>query len=162
MGILFGTSKFHPHGTFAANANQTVANATTAYAVAFDEHVDMEGLTHDNETNNSRIYVIKHGVYEFIPSIIYDSNTQGHELNVWFAIGGVNVASSNTRVQVASASAEGILSVAFTWHMDAGQYIELMYSGNNTNVVLRYTAAQENPTRPAAPAVLMTVKKISS
>lgn len=150
-----------PHGQFLATANQTVANTTTAYAIAFNAESDKLGLTHDNVTNNSRVQIDSAGDYMIALSIIYDGSAPGQHLDVWMAIGGVNVANSNTRTAIAAASEEAILSVTFIQDFTAGQYFEIMYCGDNTNVRMLTTAAAANPTRPASPAVIMTVNKMS-
>ena len=146
-----------PHGTFFTTATQTVGSTTTAYAVAFAGEGDVDGLTHSTVTNNSRVYIDRDGEYNIIVSAIGDltSGTNQH-IDVWLAIDGTPVDDSNTIVQVVS-TAETLIAASFNLDLNAGQYFEIMYHGDSTACQLLQTAAASTPTRPASPAVILTV-----
>ena len=146
-----------PHGTFLTTASQTVGSTTTAYAVAFAAEGDVDGLTHSTVTNNSRIYIEQSGEYNVIVSAIADltSGTNQHA-EVWLAVDGSPVADTNTIVQVVT-TAETVIAAAFNIDIAAGQYLEIMYRGDSTNIQLLQTAAGASPTRPASPAVILTI-----
>jgi hypothetical protein len=151
-----------PVGTFVTTANQTVASTTTAYAVAFAAELDKHGLTHDNATNNSRIYIEQTGEYSILASAIaHDTTADKTHMDCWLAIDGTAVASSNTRVEIATKETEVIIAVQFNIDLTAGQYIELMYHGDATTLRFQETAAASTPTRPASPAVILTVDMIA-
>ena len=146
-----------PHGTFFTTATQTVGSTTTAYAVAFAGEGDVDGLTHSTVTNNSRIYVQQSGEYNIIVTAIGDltGGTNQH-INVWLAIDNANVDNTNTIVQVVS-TAETLIAASYNLDLTAGSYFEIKYQGNSTNCQFLQTAAAASPTRPASPAVLLTV-----
>jgi hypothetical protein len=135
-----------------------VGSTTTAYAVAFAAEGDKDSLTHSNVTNNSRIYVEQSGEYNIIASAIaHDTAADKTHMDCWLAINGANVADSNTRVEIATKETEVIIAVAFNVDLTAGQYIELMYRGDATTLRFQETAAGASPTRPASPAVILTI-----
>jgi hypothetical protein len=73
------------------------------------------------------------------------------------AIDGTPLSDSNTIIQIPNSSTETVLAVAYNVDLVAGQYIELMYRGDNTAVRMVQTAAASSPTRPASPAVILTM-----
>lgn len=148
----------YPLGTFMTTAHQTVASTTTAYAVAFAAEGDVDGLTHSTVTNNSRIYIQQSGEYSIIVSAIADDTAADKtHMDIWLAINGANVADSNTRVEIATKEVEMVVAAAFGVDLVAGQYIEIMYRGDATTTRLVQTAAGSSPTRPASPAVILTI-----
>ena len=70
---------------------------------------------------------------------------------------GTPIADTNTIIQIPNASTETVLAVAFAVDLTAGQYIELMYRGDNAAVRMVQTAAGASPTRPASPAVILKI-----
>lgn len=151
-----------PVGTFMATANQTVASTTAAYAVAFDAEGDVDGLTHSTVTNNSRVYIDQAGEYLLIASAVYDITSGANKhIDLWLAVDGSPVTNSNTVVEIPTATVEGVLAVAFNYDFTAGQYLELMYHADSTAARFVTTAAGASPTRPASPAVILTVNMVA-
>jgi hypothetical protein len=147
-----------PHATFFALANQSVGSTTTAYAVAFDGEGDVDGLTHSTVTNNSRVTVQQSGEYSLIVSAVATiTGGANYHAEMWIAIDGTPVANSNTIMQIPNASTEMVMAVAYNGDLTAGQYVEVMYRGDNTAVQFLYTASGTSPTRPASPAVVLTM-----
>ena len=125
--------------------------------MAFDGEGDVDGLTHSTVTDNSRIYIQQSGEYNVIVSGIGDltGGTNQH-LDLWLAIDGTPVDNTNTIVHILS-TAETVIAAAFNIDIATGQYIEIMYRGESTSVQLLHTAAGVSPTRPASPAVILTI-----
>jgi len=118
----------------------------------------VDGLTHSTVTNNSRIYIQQDGEYSIIVSAIADDTAADKtHMDIWLAINGTNVADSNTRVEIATKEVEMVVAAAFGVDLVAGQYIEIMYRGDATTTRLVQTAAGSSPTRPASPAVILTI-----
>jgi len=153
-----------PHGTFYSLATQSIANIANAQVIAFEYDADVELLTHSTVTNNSRIYVPTKGSYEVIFSGIADlvQLPANKHIEVWAAINGSYVTDSNTIVEIPNISIEQTVAVSWILDMDANQYLELYTWGDDTDVQWLATAAGTNPTRPACPSVIITIKKISS
>ena len=148
----------YPLGTFMTTANQTVGSTTTAYAVAFAAEGDVDGMTHSTVTNNSRVYIQQSGEYNVVVSAIADETAADKKhMDLWLAINGTPVASSNTHVEIATKETEVVIAVAWSLDLVAGQYIEIMYRGDSTTIQFHETAAGSNPTRPASPAVILTM-----
>lgn len=112
--------------------------------------------------NRSIFKVNSPGDYEFIFSALCDTTSgNGTTIDIWFRKNGSDIADSNTRAQIATAT-NVIISVApFIVDLNSGDDIELFWYGSTTNVQLLAIGTQSTPTRPATPSVILTVKKIS-
>lgn len=115
------------------------------------------------QINKSTWSAVDPGVYEFCFSGIADSTTQtAQEIEMWGRINDVDVPDSNTRIRLASAATEHILSVCWIGPLNAGDTFNAMTYGSSTDLRWLYIAAQTEPVRPAAPSVIMSVKKVSA
>lgn len=113
-------------------------------------------------TNTSIMTVGQNGFYGFIFSTLCDC-TSGNAttIDVWFRKNGVNVDRSNTRVQMATANNVIVAIADVGLDLENGDNIEMFWVGSSTNDRLLAIAADTNPTRPATPSTILTVKKIS-
>jgi hypothetical protein len=151
-----------PYISLSTSAAQTVGSATTAYPVAFDTEDAKSGITHSNVTNNSRVTIAETGTYLFVFSAIADCTAgDNRHLDVWFAVDGTAVANSNTRVEIATVNVEMTVAASALLTLTAGQYVQLMYRGDQTDVRMVTTAAGSSPTRPASPAVILTAQLVT-
>jgi hypothetical protein len=117
--------------------------------------------------NNSQLVAGYSGVYNLqFSSQFTNSDTQIQDVSVWFRKNGSNVANSNSEFSVPNShgGTAGRLIAALNYYIDLAKndYVEIMWSATNTNVVLDYLAAQSNPTRPATPSVIATMHYIST
>ena len=154
----------NPHGTFYSAVTQAIADTAAAQVVALELDDDVEGLIHSRTTNNSRIQAEVAGSYEIFFSGISDvaSGAANKYLEVWIRIDGVDVANTNTITKIQSTASEGVVAVAFSFELTAGQYVELVTWGDATTCQWLATAVGTTPTRPACPSVIVTMKKVSS
>jgi hypothetical protein len=151
------------HATYYSLTTQSIADTAAAQAIELEEEGDELYLIHDTVTNNSRVYVPWDGSYEVVFSGIanLDSVANKH-LEVWYAIDGVAVPDSNTRVHIPNASAETTVVVSAILDIDAGSYLEIMTWGDSTSCQWLATEAGTSPDRPAVPSVIITVKCVNA
>lgn len=147
-----------PYGTFTTSANQTVSAANTATVV------NSSWVAQDvNKTylSGSRIYVEETGDYFFMFSAVFTkSNASSTSADLWIRKNGVDVPDSNTRILVAGNNGETVMVANFILDLNAGDYIELVFSSPDANTKLTYYSASSSPTRPAVPGVIATLNLI--
>lgn len=153
-----------PHGGWSSDSDQVAVSTTAAYAVTFDvtDVADSVYLA-----NSSRMTTTYAGVYNLQFSIQFsNTDTQIHDVDVWAAVNGTNLANSNSRFSVPNrhGGVDGHLIAALNLFltMQANDYVELYWHTDNTNVYIEQINAASSPTRPATPSVIATMSFVSS
>ena len=148
-----------PYGSFSDSTTQTAAATGTAYAVTFNTTEYSNGVAISTPT--SRILIADPGYYNFQFSLQLDksSGATGHTY-IWPRISGTNVPRSASEVSVQGTSAENIAAWNFVLEMQAGQYFELMWSVDDTNIQIKAVAAAAPV--PAIPSAILTVTFVSA
>ena len=154
----------NPFGAFSSEVDQTAASTTVAYAVTYS-NTDISDSVF--LSNSSRLNTTYPGIYNLQFSIqLVNTDTQIHDVDVWAAINGTNVANSNSRFSVPNShgGVDGHLIAALNLFltMQAGDYVELYWHTTNTAVSVEYLSAGSSPTRPATPSVIATMSFVSS
>lgn len=152
------TSVDLPYGSFSSNVNQTIASATTAYAITY---TDRELTNQITLTSNSHINILVAGTYLITFSAVGKSGVANKYLDIWLAVDGTNVPRSNTHSKFVGSANERIITVTYIYDFTAGQYFELIMHSDDVNTLLAATAAGASPTRPASPSIIVTINKIS-
>lgn len=148
-----------PYGSFSSSANQGIASATTAYAITY---TDREVTNQITLTESSKINILVAGTYLITFSAVAKSTVANKYLDIWLAVGGTNVARSNTHSKFVGTGNERIITVTYIYDFTAGQYFQLFMHSDDTGTTLAATAAGASPTRPASPSIIVTVNKISN
>lgn len=148
-----------PFGAFHDTTTQTAAATGTAYAVTFNTTDLSNEVSVGSPT--SRIVVANAGVYNFQFSLQLDkaSGSTGHTY-IWARINGVDVAASASEVAVQGTAAETIAAWNFVLNMNAGDYFQLMWSVDDTNIQIKAVTAA-SPV-PAIPSVILTATFVSA
>jgi len=154
----------NPFGAFSSEVDQTAASTTVAYAVTYS-NTDISDSVF--LSNSSRLNTTYPGIYNLQFSIQFvNTDTQIHDVDVWAAINGTNVANSNSRFSVPNShgGVDGHLIAALNLFlsMEAGDYVELYWHTTNTAVSVEYLSSGSSPTRPATPSVIATMAFVSS
>ena len=154
----------NPFGAFSSEVDQTAASTTVAYAVTYS-NTDISDSVF--LSNSSRLNTTYPGIYNLQFSIQFvNTDTQIHDVDVWAAINGTNIANSNSRFSVPNShgGVDGHLIAALNLFlsMEAGDYVELYWHTTNTAVSVEYLSSGSSPTRPATPSVIATMAFVSS
>jgi hypothetical protein len=135
--VAFGTGS-GGIGTYTVDISQTVASTTI------------------NATKASRVQVTETGVYNIQFSAQLDKTSGGTGLTyIWIRKNGVDVPDSAGQTRIQGNNAE--LLAAWNWliSLAANDYIELMWAGDDTSIILLATAAAAPV--PGIPSVILTV-----
>ena len=154
---------------FAAFSDVTdqVGSTSTPAAVKFGTvEVAGSGITMVTDgTNLTRLTFAAAGTYAVTPNLqIANSDGSDHALSVWFALNGVNIPRSTTRISVPKLSEGGVtfFQIVFYVTVTAGQYVQLFWLPSNTAITLDHIPAVVGPPAvPAAPSAIISAERIA-
>lgn len=146
-----------------SNTDQT-GSTTVATPVKVENSNFSAGISiaNNGSGNPTRITFAAAGTYMLAPSLQFaNSDTNDHEVNIWFRKNGTDIANSNTVVNVPKAADGGnnFFQIVFYETVTAAQYIEIMWLPTNTSVTLDYIAA--GAVAPAAPSAILVSERIA-
>jgi len=158
-GIVAGTTYYVSTTGLAANTfsiSTTLANAIAGTNVATTG--TQSGVHTANALNV--IVVPTAGDYTLAFSAIMDL-AGGAAANgyIWLNVNGTDVPRSNTDVTLAAA-AHSVVSVTVTYAFAKNDKFRLYFGGSDTDVEMVATAAAASPTRPASPAIILSIVKV--
>ena len=138
--------------------DQTNAGATSANIMKFRT----TDISRDiSIASDSRITMAKAGVYNIqFSAQIFKSGGGTSLIDIWLRKGGINVAHTNTEVQIVGNTGRTLAAWNFVVQASAGDYYEIAWASADTGVYLDAVGTQSNPTRPAIPSVIMTVTQV--
>jgi hypothetical protein len=146
------------HGSFYSTVSQTAATTTSAYAMSAETTAFGQGIT---VVDGSKITTESGGTFNVQFSVQLDkSGGSAGIVSIWFRKNGTNIAYSNTDVTLANNNNLLVAAWNFVEELNAGEYIEIMWSTTNTNAFLVAAGAQTNPTRPETPSVIITMTQV--
>lgn len=148
------------YGLFYDNSTQSAVAINTAYAITYNgTYTGANGanLTSGVLVSGSQVIVNIAANFTFQYSIRFVNTLAGvKNINLWPRINGSSVANSARRFTLTGALNEAtVIDWGFVLNLAAGDYVELMWSTDNTNVQI--AAAAASAPVPAIPSVVLTV-----
>jgi len=145
-------------GGFYKSVDASPAAINTAYPITFDGTEVSNGVEIDG-TVTSRININNAGLYSVGVSFQLSSGSaSAKNVWLWFRINGADVANSALKVSLESNTALSTPARAVFFSFEAGDYFELIWAADDTNVTL--DAIPSTAFAPAAPACVLTVEQI--
>jgi hypothetical protein len=145
------------YGTVVKTTNQSPAAINAAYAITFDSTETSNGVSIG--TPVSRIVVDHAGLYNLSASFQLSSGSSSvKNVWLWFRKNGVDVPNSSLKTSLESGTALATPSRSLFFSLEAGDYIEIMFAADSTNVTL--DALASTAFAPAAPACTLAVHQI--
>lgn len=145
------------YGFFTKTSDSSPVAINTGYPIILDNTIISSGVVLG--TPASRIVCQNAGLYAFTTSYQW-SSTSASVKNVWlwYKKNGTDVANSALKISLESNTALSTPSRRRLFSMAAGDYIEVYYASDSTNVTLDALAA--TAFAPDAPAFTITVEQI--
>jgi hypothetical protein len=159
-GSFYTTGSFGFYGAFCSTASQTnpVRNISRSMNLETTEHSNGVRIE-----SGSRITVVNPGAYNLQFSAQLEKTNNGVDtVYIWFKKNGSNVARSTTSLDVLKqAGGSGRLVAAWNYidTYNAGDYIEIVWQSNDTDIFLAYDTASGN--YPSIPSVIATLNQIA-
>jgi hypothetical protein len=142
------------YGSFYDTTTQTATTINTAKAVTFNNTDLTNGVYLGTPT--SRVYVDTPGIYNFDTSFQLDKTAGGVGLfYLWFRLNGVDVPDSASQIRVQGNNAEIFSSLNYFFDLNAGDYVEIMYSVDDLSIQILAEAA--SAPHPGIPSIILTV-----
>lgn len=146
---------------------QTATLANTGYAMKFNSIASSSNISVliDGSGNPTRLTPAESGIYNIQFSAQLQRTTGGASAttDIWFRQGGVDIANSNTSVNVQANAGYLVASWNFFTYIDvdsASPYVEIMWATTDTAISLQTAAS--TAVHPATPSVIVTMNKVSN
>lgn len=139
QGVLLVRPTIFPRlwfGRFRDFTNQSAAEINTPYAVRFGQTAISSGF-HIDTVHTSRVVAEFTGLYKFDPRLQFtSSNSSIAKIWVWYRVDGVDAVGTGTEYTIQSNGGIVVVTLPYIVSLQAGQYFELMWAVNSTNVSL--------------------------
>lgn len=144
------------YGQFSKTTDQVPSAANTADAITWTAALISNGISIGAPT--SRIVAANAGLYKFSASFQLTSGSASvKNVWLWYRKNGADIANSALVTSMDSGTAIRAPSRSLLISLAAGDYVELMWAADDTNVTL--DAIPATAFAPAAPAALLTVNQ---
>lgn len=148
------------YAAFSDFTDQTAALANTAYAITFDTTDYSSGIT---LVAGSRITASETGVYDLQWSGQFENTqSQEHDARVWIKINGNNVVGSTGYFSIPSShggvNGHSLVGWNYFITLNAGDYVQLFWETNNTNVSIQTYPSGAN--YPSTASVIATINRV--
>jgi hypothetical protein len=147
-------------GSFLSTTTQTNTSVGNALPMTFDTADAWNaGVQIGSPTPNSHIIINNPGVYNLQFSAQLDKTDSGTDtVDIWLSQDGVNVPNTNTTVTLSGNSDKVVAAWNFLVQTTvANSYLQLYWTSTDADLRIFAQGTQINPTRPAIPAVILTV-----
>lgn len=141
------------YGSFYDTTTQVSTVINTATAITFNNTDLSNGVV---LSTTSRVMVDTPGIYNFDTSFQLDKTAGGTGLfYLWFRLNGVDVPDSASQIRIQGNNAEVFSSLNYFFNLNAGDYVELIFSVDDLSVqILAETAVAPHP---GIPSIILTV-----
>ena len=149
-----------PYAAALDTTTQAISVADTPQVITFDTNVLTNKIAHSTGSFPARFTVNEAGKYLITYFLQITSSSALKVADSWIRINGTDVANSNTKTTLVATNEQKLVTGHIIVDMTAGQYIELLFNGNATNVSIVASAAGVTPTRPLTPSARLIIEKI--
>jgi hypothetical protein len=145
------------YGFFASTVNQNISAINTATPITFNTTEIASAVSIG--TPASRIVVDEAGFYTVTTSVqILSTSAASKQFYLWLSKNGTDVPNTTRNYTVAANNQNRTISAAYPISLNAGDYVELKWAGDNT--AMRLNAVNNLSFAPSAPSVVIAVTQI--
>lgn len=145
------------YGAFSNTVDATLMAANTATAITFNNTEVSNGISLGSPA--SRVVAAHAGLYSFNVSFQLTSTSSSvKNVRLWFRKNGVDVPNSTLMKSLESNAAIATQTRSYFFSLNAGDFIELYWAADDTNVTL--DAIPATAYSPAAPSCVLAVEQI--
>jgi hypothetical protein len=148
-----------PNGLFFSTVDQTLAAVDTGYAITFNQTY-LNNFVALQSGSTSKIAVAVGGVYNFqLSAQLKSTNASGKDVQIWIKRGTTTIGYSGHRYTVEGSDNHMNVNWIFDIDLAAGEYIEMYWGADNTNVTMEAIAA--SAPYPAVASAVMAVNFVA-
>jgi hypothetical protein len=164
--VPYSTITGRAYAAFSDVTDQTGSTTVPAPVKFGTSEIVGAGITMVTDgTDLTRLTFAAAGTYAVMPNLQFaNSDSNDHDVTVWFALNGTNIARSATRITVPKVADGGnaFFQIVFYATVTAGQYIQMYWLPENVAVTIDHTAAVTGPPAiPAIPSAIMAAERIA-
>lgn len=157
-------STYYPYGAFQDSTDQSIATTTATANITLNTTDYALGTS---IVDSYKVKVDYSGLYNVQFSLQFvNTDTQIHDVDVWFRKNGSDVAGSNSKFSVPNShgGTPGHLIAALNFNIELAKndYVHLAWATTSTQVTIEHLATQTSPTRPATPSAILTIQYLSA
>ncbi len=149
----------NPNGLFFNTTSQTLVAINTGYPITFNQTY-LNNAVALQPASTSRIAVTVSGVYNFQLSCqLKSTNASAKDVQIWIKRGTTTIGYSSHKYTIEGS--DNHMNVVWNFNIDlaAGEYIEMYWGADDTNVVMEAIAA--SAPYPAAASAVMAVSYVA-
>lgn len=148
-----------PNGLFFNTVSQTLPTTNTGYPIVYN-NTYLHNAVDRNATNTSRIEIGISGIYNFQYSgQLLSTNASAKTVWLWLSRDGTNIGYSTRAYTLETNNHYRSVSWNFNIDMTAGQYLEIYWAADDTNVTL--TAETASTPHPGIASSVLAVNFIA-
>jgi hypothetical protein len=148
-----------PNGLFFNTADQTLAAVNTGYPITFNQTY-LNNFVALQTASTSKIEVAVAGVYNFqLSAQLKSTNASAKDVQIWIKRGTTTIGYSGHRYTVEGSDNHMNVNWIFDIDLAAGEYIEMYWGADNTNVTMEAIAA--SAPYPAVASAVMAVNFVA-
>jgi hypothetical protein len=148
-----------PSGLFFSTTDQSIGAANVAQPIDFPIEY-LNNAIRVNSGTDSRVYVDIGGVYNFqFSGQLRSGSASSKQVYIWISRNGTNIGYSTHQYTVAGSGNHLNISWNFDIDLDEGEYIEMQWASDDTDIKLESTVA--TAVHPGIPSAVMAVNFIA-
>jgi hypothetical protein len=148
-----------PNGLFFSTTDQPIVAANTAQSIKLPIEY-LNNAVRVNSVTDSRVYVDVGGVYNFqFSGQLLSGSASAKQVYIWISRNGTDIGYSTHQYTVSGSGNHLNISWNFDIDLDAGEYIEMQWAADDTNMKLE--AAVATALHPGMPSAVMAVNFIA-
>lgn len=148
-----------PNGLFFNTADQTLAAVDTGYPITFNQTY-LNNFVALQTASTSKIEVAVAGVYNFQLSVqLKSTNASAKDVQIWIKRGTTTIGYSGHRYTVEGSDNHMNVNWIFDIDLAAGEYIEMYWGADDTNVTME--AIPASAPYPAVASAVMAVNFVA-
>jgi len=154
-----GHNQFH-YGAFYDTTSQS-GSADTAHYVKFNTQQTLHASAGVTMVSNTQATFTEEGTYDCIlEASLTKTTANAQTVSLWIRKNGIDVPASRKQITLQGSGAK--VTVSFNWvqHIEAGDYIEFMWSTPSANIQFQALGTDVTPTRPSAPSAYLNVNQV--
>ena len=160
-GFYVNGNKQFNYGAFYDTRTQS-GSANVSHSIQFNSTDYSAGVT---ISNNTRIVLANVGIYniQFSAQLDRITTTGVDKIDIWFRKQGLDIPNTNTSVTISgnANTAKIVASWNIYLQLNAGEYVQLMYSVTDLQIKILAQAENLIVPHPATPSVIVTIEKIN-
>jgi hypothetical protein len=148
-----------PTGLFFSTTDQPIVAVNTAQPIDFPIEY-LNNAVRVNSGTDSRVYVDIGGVYNFqFSGQLLSGSASAKQVYIWISRNGTDIGYSTHQYTVSGSGNHLNISWNFDIDLDQGEYIEMRWAADDTNMKLEATAA--TAPHPGMPSAVIAVNFIA-